>query len=133
MPLRIEIPDQKLEFLTDEAKEELKKSVTNFSDGILKEAGRIEVSIRNDSNSRPEITRHLVQEAVTYQKSIFRKNSASKKYRITQLVSALSLFFSGIMFDFEEFQKNSTLLIFFFILASIAVLSTFYLFLGREE
>lgn len=133
MPLRIDIPDQKLEFLTDEAKDELKRSITNFSDGTLKEAERIEASFRNDSNSRPEITRHLIQEAVSYQKSIYKKQGASMKYKIIQLVSALSLFISGIIFDFEEIQKSASLLIIFFIVASIAILSTFYLFLGREE
>lgn len=133
MPLIVEIPDESLEYLSDEAKDELKNTLFNYSSEIVKEAGRLEASTRND-NERPEITRQIIKSAVTFQKDPFRRKGKSTKFIICQIISSIFILLTGIIYDFESFSTNSVHLIIFLIVITIAIISTtsFY-FIGRDE
>jgi len=134
MPLIIEVPDISLEYLSSEAKEELKNSLISYSKGIIQESGRIEATIRNGDNNRPEITRQFIQEAVAYQKNPYRRVNTSNKYKGWQLISSVSILLSGIMFDPAQLQSSFTVLIFFILILAVAIVSTSALvFVGRDE
>ncbi|WP_394508942.1 hypothetical protein C0132_22245 [Priestia aryabhattai] len=133
MPLRIEIPDESLDYLTDGAKDEVKASTIEYADGILKEAGRLEASLRTTDNDNPEITRQIIKDAVVYQKSPYTKIKTSKTATILQLVSVLALFISGALCDFGEFKTNTTLLVLFLVSFLVAATTTVLSFFWRDN
>ncbi|MCC5801846.1 hypothetical protein [Rossellomorea vietnamensis] len=130
MPLRVDIPDDSLEYLTSEAKDELKTSILKYNDDIVNEAGRLEATIR--STETPEITRHFIKEAVIGQKNPYRINKTLKKETYLQLCSTITIFISGLIFDFDQFKESSILLIIFLFMFSIALITTVLSFRWRD-
>ncbi|MFA2569438.1 hypothetical protein IQ781_04315 [Bacillus sp. N447-1] len=133
MPLRIEIPDASLEYLSNGAKEELKESTLKYADGIIKEAGRLEAAYRTGNND-PEIIRQTIKDAVTYQKSPYNRSKTSKKAIIFQAVAALTTFISGNVLTLWAVNTSNTTLLWLFGATSIvAIITTILSFVGRDN
>lgn len=133
MSLRIELSDQDLEYLSEDAKEELKRSTVSYAVEIMREAARIETSLRNGENDRPEITRNIIKEAVKFNKNLYRRTAGSRKAKGLQILSALSALITGVLFDFDEIKTNTTLLVFFLLSLCVAVATTVLVYTGSDE
>lgn len=133
MPLRIEIPDANIEYLTDGAKQEVQGSTLKYANGIIKEAGRIEAQTRiGDDN--PEITRTIIKHAVDYQNSPYHRPKTSKIANTLQLVSALTMFISGNTLTYWAVNtENTTILWVFGVTSLIAIITTILSFVWRGK
>lgn len=63
--MQIDIEDRNLLGFNQPAKDELKKSATDFIDELIKESNRIESS-RNPSSGNPQITSGMVTDATVF-------------------------------------------------------------------
>lgn len=133
MPLRIEIPDSNIEYLTKEAKLEIEDSTLRYANGVIKEAGRIEAQIRiGDGN--PEITRTIIKHAVDYQNNPYYRPKKSKAATIFQLVSAITTFLSGNTLTYWAVDtSNNTVIWIFGVTSFVAIVTTILSFVWRNK
>lgn len=122
MPININIPDKDLQGFNQKARDELQKSIEEFSNDIIAESNRLEGSINTTSNG-PEITSSIVADAKVL---IRHKISKPKKsFGKTALKIGASIFslLAGIMYQKESLQ-NSAYLVVYIIVIAVAILLT---------
>ncbi|MGK0468178.1 hypothetical protein [Clostridium sp.] len=106
MPISIEINDILLQGFTDEGILLLKKETEKYVKEIIMESDRIEATIRGSQNNSSEISRIVVETAISSQNNLFKKKKRSKLKICAQLASMILLFVAGIIFNVDEFQIN---------------------------
>lgn len=122
MALRVEIADEQMENMTEQAKDELANQLRTYAENIIKEANLIEEGNREDGANR-EITSSIVMQAVRKYKSNAPKKN-DKGLVVLKIVSAFSLLITGFLFDANGYQDNTMKLVFFVVMLIIACVST---------
>lgn len=132
MSLQIEIPDDKINNLSDPAKSKLSELTEKYTIDVINEANRIEAELRSDNND-PEITGTIIQDAVLHLK---RHSPRNRRFGfvINQIFMSLSTLFTGILFNIKEFQQDATCLVIFLVVLAIAIVTTTIHFIyGRTK
>lgn len=134
MRIEFEIPDEKVQHFTDDAKTRLIEQTKKYSIDVIYEAERIEDFFRENGASH-EITDNIIFQAV-------RRNKTTKKKRVRdvliRIAAELLLFIAGIMFIPEKFvteagSTNIWYLIAFIVVTLTAFISTIITyFVGGE-
>ena len=130
MKLEIDIPDEKVQNFSQEAKTELKKQSNRIAVEITDEASRIEEGRRlPETNS--EITQSNVREAATQPRMIVqRKKSLTSK--IIQAVAFISTLIAGNLLDPSKFTETNHVFLFVLVLF-VAIGTTVYLTFNQEN
>ena len=130
MKLEIDIPDEKVQNFSQEAKTELKKQSSRIAIEITDEASRIEEGRRlPETNS--EITQSNVREAATQPRMIVaRRKSLTSK--IIQAVAFISTLIAGNLLDTSKFTETNHVFLFIVVLF-IAIWTTVYLTFNQEN
>ncbi len=133
MTLQINIPDDQLEYLSEHAKDELNISVRAYASDLIEEASRLETASRVD-NGKPEITRSMIKDAVLYLKKYTLNRKITWGYSLIQILAVISILFTGGLFNIDKFQQDTTRLIIFLIVLTIAIVSnTAVIIIGRNQ
>jgi hypothetical protein len=128
MKVEIEISGDKLQNLSATAKAEVEKVGKNYIEEVLDEASRIEES-RRTSNSNPEVTAAIINDAVVFAKNYGIRKKKPKRQIIMQILAFVSSTFTGGLFDTGKFKETGYVII-FLVVFLIAVVSTVYLILN---
>jgi 2-keto-4-pentenoate hydratase len=130
MKLEIDIPDEKVQNFSQDAKTELIKQSNRIAVEIADEASRIEEGRRlPETNS--EITQSNVREAATQPRMIVaRKKSLTS--RIIQAVAFLSTLIAGNLLDTSKFTETNHV-IWFIIVLFVAIGTTVYLTFNQDN
>ncbi|MBO7245285.1 MAG: hypothetical protein J6V56_00805 [Clostridia bacterium] len=136
MEVKFEIAEDKIKHFSGNAKTRITEYAKNYTLDIISEAERIELST-HEGDSPSEITSSHVSHAANK----FRSISGVKKKRrgliILKIVSELLIFITGIMFLPDQFVREGTFNIVYFIIFivvfSAALIATIVShFLGGE-
>ena len=115
LKIEIEIPDEKVECFSNNAKNDIGKYAEKYTLDIISEAERIELST-HEGNSESEITStHVAQSANKFKLN----NTVRRKKTFLNVVKAISeifLFFAGILFSTDKFVVNQEFNLWYFIL-----------------
>lgn len=125
MKIEINVQDEKLQNLSPPAFKELEKISKHYLEEVLDEASRIEES-RRTTNSNPEITATIINEAVNFARTYGIRKRKTKKHYLVQIVSFISTLLTGGLFDTEKFKESGYVLI-FLIVFLVAIASNVYL------
>src|SRR5450759_4858799 len=125
MKIETDISDDKLQNLSPTAKTELEKIYKQYLEEVLDEASKIEES-RRTSNSNPEITATIINEAVAYAKNYGIRKRKPKRLIWSQIIAFISTSIAWGIFDVEKF-KDPLYVIGFILIFGISVGSTVYL------
>ena len=118
MNIEFEIPDEKVQNFSGDARTELKNQSSRIAEEIVDEASRIEAS-RRVPESNSEVTQSNVKEAATQPRMIVaRKKSWLSK--VIQLVSFISTLIAGSLLDTEKFTQTNHV-IWFIVMSFIAM------------
>ena len=131
LAIQINIDDSKVSNLSAEAQNTLKAQIDKYADDVIKESNLIEEGMREDG-AKAEITSSIVMFAVNKNK-IIRKRKSKKGLVIAKIISALSLLFTGFLFDSTGYQDNTITLIFFIASLIVACVSTVLQFVLEER
>lgn len=130
MRIEFEIPDEKVQNFSQEAKTELNKQSNRLAVEIVDEAGRIEASRRlPETNS--EVTQSNVKEAAT-QPRMFVAKKSSRKSKIIQIVAFASTLVAGSLLDTEKFKETNHV-VWFIVTSFAAIGTTVYLTFNQEN
>ena len=130
MKFEIDIPDEKVQTFSPDAKSELKKQSNRIAEEIVDESSRIEATRRlPETNS--EVTQSNVREAATQPRMVVaRKKSLTSK--IVQAVAFISTLISGNLLDTSKFTDPNH--VFWFIVSLfVAIGTTVYLTFNQEK
>ncbi|WP_176493979.1 hypothetical protein [Cobetia sp. 5-25-4-2] len=118
--MNINIKDEALVGFNEPARDELKKSTTNFVDRLIKESNRLESQDKVDGRE-PEVTSKNVYDANLYVTRRAVTNKRSLWSRILAALAALLTLLVSIMYDADKLQDGTYMLI-FIIVASVTLL-----------
>ena len=130
MKLEIDIPDEKVQNFSQDAKTELKKQSNKIAIEISDEASRIEEGRRlPETNS--EITQSNVREAATHPRMVVaRKKSLASK--IIQALAFISTLIAGNLLDTAKFTETNHV-IWFIVVLFVAIGTTVYLTFNQDK
>lgn len=131
MKIEIEISDDKLQNLSQSANEELEKATKCYVEDILDEAGRIEES-RRITNSTPEITAAIIDDAVAFAKYYGIRKKKNKKKPLIVSTAFFSTLLTGLIFNRDDFE-NGWYILLFLIIFFIAIASNLFLIFGDNS
>lgn len=133
MPLNIDVIDDKLKYLSQQAQDELGRVTNLYIDDIIKEAGRLE-NARNSTLGDPEITAAMIKDAVISHRVLPARRRKGWGYTILQIVSVVSSLWAGSLFSIDSFKSSTAALWSFIIVFTIAAItSILHIVLGRTE
>lgn len=119
MKVEFDIDDNKVKCFSNGARTELTKQAERHTYEIVAEAERVEASF-NTAGAQPEITPEHVKQAV-----IKSKANPSKKrkwwYIACQIIALVGMLIAGILFDTDAFTSDIGQIIFFLIVAVLAL------------
>ncbi|KLV76433.1 hypothetical protein SK37_04006 [Citrobacter sp. MGH109] len=119
--MQIDIEDRNLLGFNQPAKDELKKSATDFIDELIKESNRIESS-RNPSSGNPQITSGMVTDATVFVRRGLIQPKKKIRVKVLRVISAIVSLLVGIIYDATKLQDKTYMLIFIVVVA-IAIIS----------
>lgn len=122
MEVSIIIDDVRLEHYSNDAKNELKKQLTDIAANLAEEANRIEMG-RRLPTSNAEVTQSDVVSASVLSR-IHQHNKKKKWLWFYQLLATFSGVIVGWIFDEEKFRTESWRLYFFMFFLIVLVVST---------
>lgn len=131
MKLETDISDDKLQNLSPTAKSELGNISKLYIEEVLDEASRIEES-RRTSNSNPEVTAAIINDAAAYAKSHGIRKRKPKREIVVQGTAFVSATITGGLFDTSKFQDIIYVVVFLVVFA-ISVVATLYLILNDSN
>ena len=131
MKIEIDISDDKLQNLSQTAKAEVTKVSKHYTEEVLDEASRIEES-RRTSNSNPEITAAIINDAVVFAKTYGIRKRKPKKQTFMQILAFISATLTGGLFDTDKFNQTGYIILFLVVFA-VSVISTLYLILNDNS
>lgn len=130
MNIEFEIPDEKVQNFSGDARAELKNQSSRIAEEIVDEASRIEAS-RRVPESNSEVTQSNVKEAATQPRMIVaRKKSWLSK--VIQVVAFISTLIAGSLLDTTKFTETNHV-IWFIVMSFIAIGTTVYLTFNQEN
>ena len=112
----IDIEDRNLLGFNQPAKDELKKSATDFIDELIKESNRIESS-RNPSSGNPQITSGMVTDATVFVRRGLIQPKKKIRVKVLRVISAIVSLLVGIIYDATKLQDKTYMLIFIVVVA----------------
>lgn len=130
MKVEFDIPDEKVQNFSSDAKSELATQSCRVASEIVDEASRIEASRRiPDSNS--EVTQSNVKEAATHPRMVItQKKSWTSK--IVQIVAFISTLIAGSLLDTTKFTDTNHV-VWFIVTSFVAIGTTVYLTFNQEK
>jgi hypothetical protein len=131
MNIEFEIPDEKVQNLSKNAKDELKTICKKYSEEILDEASRIEASRRNPETDS-EITATIIKEADIFKKRFPTKIKKTWWLKIIQLIAFISSIVTGSLLDTDKFKETSHV-IWFIIALFVAISTTVFITFNKEQ
>ncbi|KLV80073.1 hypothetical protein SK39_02363 [Citrobacter sp. BIDMC107] len=114
--MQIDIEDRNLLGFNQPAKDELKKSATDFIDELIKESNRIESS-RNPSSGNPQITSGMVTDATVFVRRGLIQPKKKIRVKVLRVISAIVSLLVGIIYDATKLQDKTYMLIFIVVVA----------------
>lgn len=130
MKIEFDLPDEKVQNFSQDAKTELKNQSTRIAGEIVDEASRIEASRRlPETNS--EVTQSNVKEAATQPRMIVARKKSLKSKTI-QIIAFGSSMVAGSLLDTEKFKETNHV-IWFIVTLFIAVGTFVYLTFNQEK
>jgi hypothetical protein len=131
MKIEIDIPDDKLQNLSPTAKTEMEKVSKHYIEEVLDEASRIEES-RRTSNSIPEITAAIINDAVVFAKNYGIRKKKPKRQIFMQILAFLASTLTGGLFNTDKF-KDAGYVVLFLVVFLIAIVASVYLILNDNN
>lgn len=130
MNIEFEIPDEKVQNFSTDAKTELKNQSCRIAEEIVDEASRIEAS-RRVPESNSEVTQSNVKEAASQPRMIVAKKK-SWLSKIIQIVAFASTLVAGSLLDTTKFTETNHV-IWFIVMSFIAIGTTVYLTFNQDN
>lgn len=136
MEIKFSVPEDKVKYFSGNAKTRVVETCKNYTLELISEAERIELATHEDG-SPSEITSSHVSQAAKK----FRPFSIVKRQKIgstvLKIISDVLIFCTGIMFLPDQFVKNNSFniayFVFFLLMLSAAIITTVVSqFLGGE-
>jgi hypothetical protein len=127
MPIDINIPDNNLQGFNQQARDELKKGIEDFSNDLIAESNRLEASLNTTSNG-PEITSSIVADAKVLLRHKINKPKKGIGKTILKIGASLTSLLAGIMFHKESLQDNGYLVLYIVVIAIAILLTTLTVF-----
>lgn len=131
MRIEFDIPDEKVQNLSQNGKTELTRHSKLLTEEIVDEASRIEASRRNP-NTNTEVTAAIVNEAAVYSRRFPPKPKKSVLTKIIQLSAFISSLVAGSMLDTDKFKETNHV-VWFIVALFVAIGSTVYLTFNNEN
>lgn len=131
MNIQFDIPDEKVQNLSQNGRTELIRHSKDLTEDIIDEAARIEASRRNP-NTNTEITAAIVNEAAVYSKRFPPKPKKGFITKIIQLFAFVSSLITGSLLDTDKFTQISHV-VWFIISLFIAIGTTVYLTFNSDN
>ncbi|MBK9580383.1 MAG: hypothetical protein IPO48_00135 [Saprospiraceae bacterium] len=130
MRIEFDIPDEKVQNFSLDAKAELTRQANRIANEIVDEASRVEASRRlPDTNS--EVTQSNVKEVATQPKMVLSKKRTVKS-KIIQLVAFASTLVAGSLLDTSKFTETNHV-VWFIVMSFLAIGTTVYLTFNQEN
>ena len=130
MNIEFQIPDEKIQNLSQNAKSELKNLCKDYTEEILDEASRIESSRRNPETDS-EITASIIKEADIFSKRFPAPKKRSWWVKVIQIIAFISCIITGSLFDTDKFQDSKHVFLFIIVLF-VAISTTVFLTFNKE-
>lgn len=131
MKIEFDIPDEKVQNLSQNGKIELTQHSKLLTEEIIDEASRIEAS-RRSPNTNTEITAAIVNEASIYSRRFPPRHEKSVLTKIIQLVAFISSLVAGSMLDTDKFKETNHVVL-FIVALFVAIGTTVYLTFNNEN
>jgi hypothetical protein len=116
MPVQIELPDESLTHLNQQAQEECRRAVDRYAQDLLREAGRLEATGRTAAGN-PEITSSMVKDADLLMRRGYARRPKGVVMTIAQVMAPVSGAITGLLADMQKLRDPGTLILFVFLLA----------------
>lgn len=130
MKLEIDIPEEKVQYFSQDAKTELKEQSIRIALEIADEASRIEEG-RRLPTAHSEITQSIVKEAAAQPRmTVSRKKNY--KIKIIQAIAFISTLISGNLLDTSKFTETNHV-IWFIVVLFVAIATTIYSIFNQEN
>jgi hypothetical protein len=130
MKVEFEIPNEKVQNFSSDAKAELTRQSNRIAVEIVDEASRIEAG-RRVPETNSEVTQSNVKEAATQPRMVLtRKKSWLSK--IIQIVAFFSTLIAGSLLDTTKFTETNHV-IWFIVMSFLAIGTTVYLTFNQEN
>lgn len=131
MALQVNIADDKIDNLSIEAQATLKEQIERYANDIIKEANLVEEGHREHGAST-EITSNIILQAVRSYR--IHRNKKTKRYLLyLKILSTLTLWLSGFLFDTMRSQNDSKVLFWASVIVLIIAVATTVLQFVNEE
>ncbi|MGF2030345.1 hypothetical protein ACQUFH_12690 [Lactococcus lactis] len=130
MEIKFQVDDEIATNMTQGAINGLVKQSEAYAIKIIKEAGRVEESYREDG-AQIEITENTIFQAVRKNKTLVNKKNRKVSY--IKLGSELTLFLSGLIFNQKMFAESMIYLIGYFLLITVAIILTVITYVKDDE
>jgi DhnA family fructose-bisphosphate aldolase class Ia len=130
MRIEFDIPDEKVQNFSLDAKAELTRQANRIANEIVDEASRVEASRRlPETNS--EVTQSNVKEVATQPRMVLAKKNTVKS-KIIQVVAFGSTLVAGSLLDTSKFTETNHV-IWFIVMSFLAIGTTVYLTFNQEN
>lgn len=130
MRIEFDIPDEKVQNFSLDAKAELTRQANRIANEIVDEASRVESSRRlPETNS--EVTQSNVKEVATQPRMVLSKKKTVKS-KIIQLVAFGSTLVAGSLLDTSKFTETNHV-VWFIVMSFLAIGTTVYLTFNQEN
>lgn len=120
--MEIEITEDELRYLSEQAEQELESIVTQYTKDIISEAHRLEAGERNN-DEMPDVSRIHVRDASISLKRYQNKSSKSKWYIPIKIAAAVSGMLVGILIPEDPSTLTILSYIFIFLLFAFALVT----------
>lgn len=130
MEIKFQVDDEIAANMTKGAINGLVKQSEAYTIEIIKEAERVEESIR-ERGAQIEITENTIFQAVRRNKTLVNKKNRKVSY--VKLGSELTLFLSGLIFNQKMFAESMIYLIGYFLLITAAIILTVITYIKDGE
>lgn len=132
MSLKFEIDEDEIKNFSQNAKEELIMQLQEYCKNLISEAERLGANFKVDDREI-EITARFIKDSAEIKKNPYYHRKKSKKNAKWNVISAISIFLAGILFDLTAFQSNLMQLIIFLICTTCGIFSTIMLYFKEGE
>ena len=123
MPTNVTIPEDAVRYLNHQAKEELRTSVEQYRDDLLKEASRLEAATSSAAGI-PQITSSMMKDADLLLRHGYRKPRSNPLMVISRIVAPVTGVLTGLLADTELLAEPRWLVAFVVTLALTFILTT---------
>jgi len=121
--MKIEIPDADLKGFNQQAKDEFKKSLLDFSNDLICESNNIE-SATNPDSKVTQIISSMVHDANTFLRRKLVKSKRKPWNVFFKLMSAVFILLSGIMYQTDKLKNAEFYLAGYIVIIALATLFT---------